>query len=255
MINQEAVRRGIHHVALGAVGSTNDEAMARARRGDPLPVWVTAERQITGRGRQGAEWTSEAGNLYASLAVRVASRRLPELPLLASVALYDALIEQPGRINRRDLAIKWPNDLLLRGMKVSGILAESQADGDDLALAVVGIGVNLVHHPGEARYKATDFSAQGVPLDPADLFDSLSRNMALRLEHWQSSDDGFATIRTAWLERASGLGEPIEIRLPNETLSGRFDGMDSSGRLILHQAGQPDRLISAGEVFFPSRNW
>lgn len=256
MIDATAEASGFQHIALGPVGSTNDEAMARARAGASLPLWVTAERQISGRGRQGAHWTSESGNLYASLALSVASaRHLPELPLLAAVALHDAL---SGRLDAglaAKLAIKWPNDMLLDGRKVSGILAESQAAADGHTLAVVGIGVNLAHHPRETRYPATDFAAQGVIVEPATLFAGLHAAMAYRLDQWQGgSREGFQVIRTAWLERVSGLGKQIEVRLPGETLTGRFDGMDENGRLILHQPGRPDRLVSAGEVFFSEQS-
>ena len=173
------------------------------------------------------------------------------MPLLAAVALHDALSETLDAAAAPKLAIKWPNDMLFDGQKVSGILAESQAAADNHALAVVGIGVNLAHHPEDTRYPATDFAAQGIMLKPADLFASLVRSMAVRLDQWQGGDRaGFQVIRTAWLERVSGLGQQIQVRLPGETLTGRFDGMDDAGRLILCQPGQPDRLVSAGEVFF-----
>jgi BirA family biotin operon repressor/biotin-[acetyl-CoA-carboxylase] ligase len=256
MIEAMTAASGFHHVALASVGSTNDEAMARARAGADLPLWVSAERQMNGRGRQGAHWVSESGNLYASLVLRVASlRHLSELPLLAAVALHDALSDRLDAGAAPKLAIKWPNDILFDGQKVSGILAESQAAADNCALAVVGIGVNLAHHPQATRYPATDFTAQGVILEPATLFTSLDSAMAVRLEQWQGgSRGGFQAIRAAWLERVSGLGQQIEVRLPSETLTGRFDGMDDAGRLILHQPGRPDRLVSAGEVFFSDQS-
>lgn len=251
MIQNPAVERGFHHIALASVGSTNDEVMARARAGAALPLWVTAERQLKGRGRQGVPWTSESGNLYASLALRFGSvHHLGELPILASVALHDALgnLMKPDTVSR--LAIKWPNDLLFDGRKISGILAESRADEQGDTLAVIGIGVNLAHHPQSTRYPATDLAAEGIAIAPADLFAALNQTMSARLAQWQAgAGGGFPAIRAAWLERVSGLGEPIEVRLPNETLTGRFGGMDESGRLILQQAGAADRLISAGEVF------
>lgn len=245
-----AAASGFHHFALGAVGSTNDEAMARAGQGIPLPLWVTAERQLRGRGRLGAEWASEPGNLYASLALKLASlQNLPHLPLLAAVALHDALGERLA-VAARHLAIKWPNDILFDGRKISGILAESQAGKDGSAVAVVGMGVNLAHHPPTTRYPATDLANEGIDLAPGDLFASLDRAMAGRLDVW-AGGDGFGVIRDAWLERVYGLGEVIEVRLQAETLSGLFEGMDETGQLILRQRDGKARLVSAGEVFFP----
>lgn len=245
-----AAASGFHHVALGAVGSTNDEAMARADEGLPLPLWVTAERQLKGRGRLGTEWDSEPGNLYASLALKLATlRNLPQLPLLAAVALHDALVERLA-VAARHLAIKWPNDILFDGRKISGILAESRAGNDGTAIAVIGMGINLTHHPSATRYPATDLATEGIDLSAGDLFARLDRAMAERLDGW-AGGEGFGTIRKAWLDRVYGLGEPIEVRLQGETLSGLFEGMDEAGRLMLRQRDGNIRPVSAGDVFFP----
>jgi BirA family biotin operon repressor/biotin-[acetyl-CoA-carboxylase] ligase len=247
-----AAASGFHHIALGAVGSTNDEALARAGEGVPLPLWVTAERQLKGRGRLGAEWASEPGNLYASLVLQLdAPRNLPQLPLVAAVALHDALSERLA-VAARHLAIKWPNDILFAGRKISGILAESQTGRDRSTVAVVGMGVNLAHHPPATRYPATDLAGEGIVLGPLDLFAGLDRAMAGRLSDWDGGrEDGFRTIRDAWLDRVYGLGEPIEVRLQAETLSGLFEGMDEAGRLLLRRRDGEVRPVSAGEVFFP----
>jgi BirA family biotin operon repressor/biotin-[acetyl-CoA-carboxylase] ligase len=246
-----AAKSGFQHISRDSVGSTNDEAMALAASGATLPLWVTADRQLRGRGRQGAHWTSEPGNLYASLALRLGSvRHLSQLPLVAAVALHDALSACVENMSGR-LAIKWPNDILLDGRKVSGILAESQIGADKAVFAVVGLGVNLAHHPSSTRHPATNLAAEGYSLEPTALFVALDRTMSERLAQWQGGeDDGFQPIRNAWLDRVSGLGSRIEVRLPGETLTGRFDGMDETGRLVLNRPGQPDRLVSAGEVFF-----
>ncbi len=252
MAETVAAASGFHHIALGAVGSTNDEALARADEGIPLPLWVTADRQLKGRGRLGAEWASEPGNLYASLVLALdAPQNLPQLPLVAAVALHDALSERLA-VAARHLAIKWPNDILFAGRKLSGILAESHSGRERSTVAVVGMGVNLAHHPPETRYPATDLAGEGVVLGPSDLFASLDRAMAGRLSEWDGGrGDGFRIIRDAWLDRVYGLGEQIDVRLKAETLTGLFEGMDEAGRLALRQRDGQVRLISAGEVFFP----
>lgn len=252
MQTPESAPGGLRHIALGTVDSTNDEAMDRAIAGAELPLWVTAERQTVGRGRQGAHWTSEKGNLYASIAVDVmSSLRLSDLPIVASVALFDAICTHlPDELAAR-LSIKWPNDILLAGRKVSGILAESQSAGANAFHAVVGFGVNLKTYPAETRYPATDLAEHGVALKPELMFRALAVSMGDRLDQWQGSPkSGFAEIRTAWLARASGLGGPLDVRLPSETLAGTFQDMDGDGRLVLRLPDGDLRTISAGEVFF-----
>ncbi len=247
---------GVHRIALDVVESTNDEVMNRAAEGADLPLWVTAERQTVGRGRQGAHWASEKGNLYASVAISLdRGRRLSDLPIIASVALYDALCILLSDEFASRLAIKWPNDILFAGRKVAGILAESQNVGADGFHAVVGFGVNLKTHPKETRYPATDFATEGVILEPENVFHGLASSMGVRLVQWQDEPaTDFQKIRTDWLARASGVGRPIDIRLPGETLSGRFLDMDDQGRLILQLTGGEVRKVSAGEVFFTAND-
>jgi BirA family biotin operon repressor/biotin-[acetyl-CoA-carboxylase] ligase len=238
----------IRHVALGDVGSTNDEALAMAARGEALPVWVTARRQLAGRGRQGAPWISEAGNLYASLLL-ARTFGLPEaaqLPLVTALALHDALVAILS--DGAGLGIKWPNDLLLNRRKIAGILAESKILADGRPVIVIGCGVNCAHHPQGTRLPATSLLAEGGSVAPDELFAAFSSAMANRLAVWDSGV-GFGEIRAAWLDRAIGLGEAIHVRLPQTTIEGIFAGLDPAGQLILRDA-TGERMISAGELFF-----
>jgi BirA family biotin operon repressor/biotin-[acetyl-CoA-carboxylase] ligase len=247
---------GARRIAFAVVESTNDEAMNRAISGADMPFWVTAERQTVGRGRQGAHWASEKGNLYASAAFGVRTGwRLSDLPIIACVALYDALCDllPNGFANR--LAIKWPNDILFAGRKVSGILAESQKSGTDRLIAIVGFGVNLKSHPEDTRYPATDFAAEGVDLEPESVFRNLAASMGDRMHRWHDDPHGyFRQTRTDWLARATGIGRPVDVRLPGETLSGKFLDMDDQGRLMLQLDDGEIRRISTGEVFFTQQN-
>jgi len=238
----------IRHVAFGDVGSTNDEALALAESGEALPLWVTARRQLAGRGRQGAPWISEAGNLYASLllARSLDLSQASQLPLVTALALHDALIAILGA--DAGLGIKWPNDLLLNRRKIAGILAESKSLADGRPVIVIGCGVNCAHHPQATRHPATSLLTEGFTVNPDDLFAEFSKHMAGRLAVWDGGA-GFGDIRAAWLDRASGLGETIHVRLPRTTIEGIFAGLDAAGRLILRQASG-ERTISAGELFF-----
>ena len=238
---------GFRLASYGPLVSTNDEALARARSGDPGRLWITAESQTGGRGRNGRRWQSEPGNLFASLLLidPAPPRRLPELGFVASLALAHALCAilgaDPG------LRIKWPNDILYHGAKLAGILLESVALPSGVA-CVVGIGVNCASHPREALYPATDLSeisareiAPNVALEP------LMTEMARWLDIW-SKGEGFDVIRTQWLALAAGIGETIEVARPQETLTGVFRTLDASGRLIL-QIGSGQIAIDAGDVF------
>lgn len=238
----------IRHVALGDVGSTNDEALALAAAGGSLPLWVTARRQLAGRGRRGAPWISEAGNLYASLLLArdFDLSQAAQLPLVTALALHDGLVAVLGP--DAALGIKWPNDLLLNRCKIAGILTESKVLPDGRPVIVIGCGVNCARHPQNTRHRATNLLAEGFKVTPDKLFAEFSKHMADRLAVWDNGA-GFSAIRTAWLARATGLGEAIEVRLPRTTIAGIFTGLDATGRLILRQAGG-ERVVSAGELFF-----
>jgi BirA family transcriptional regulator, biotin operon repressor / biotin---[acetyl-CoA-carboxylase] ligase len=231
----------------GSLVSTNDEALARARSGDPGRLWITAERQTGGRGRNGRRWISEPGNLFTSLLLidPAPPQRLPELGFVAGLALAHAL----RAVLRRDpgLRIKWPNDILHNDAKLAGILLESVALPSGVA-CVVGIGVNCASHPREALYPATNLSEiDGREVAPEIILELLATKMARWLDVW-SKGDGFDVIRTQWLALAAGIGETIEVARPQDTLTGVFRTLDASGRLILQcESGQV--AIDAGDVF------
>lgn len=150
------------HLALGDVGSTNSECMERAKAGNPGLLWVTAVRQTGGRGRRGRVWVSEAGNLYASLLLfdPAPAAVLGSLPLVVALALYRAIrAELPWAGDR--LSIKWPNDVLFDGKKVSGILIEAEQLADGRQAVVIGCGVNVSHHPDNPLYPATSLAEVG----------------------------------------------------------------------------------------------
>lgn len=238
-----------HH--LETVGSTNSVAMDLARAGEAGRLWVTADRQTGGRGRRGRQWVSEPGNLYSSVLVRDPGpvERLAELPLVAAVALARALeaaCDAEGRI-----ALKWPNDLIVDGAKISGILAESAFLGDGRLVAVIGIGVNVAHHPDLPGYKTTSLATLGWPADVERVFAFLADAFADRLAAWNGGS-GFAAIREDWLSRAWKLGEAVDIRQGDSIRSGRFVTLDAAGRIVLEGADGSRETFSAGDVAAPA---
>lgn len=231
-----------------AVGSSNDEAKALARAGAPGGTIIWADRQTAGRGRRGHAWASPPGNLYLSLLLRPAAppSRIAQLSFVAALGLGVALGEVAGPAF--DWRCKWPNDLLVDGKKLAGILLESETSAAGRAdFIVIGVGVNLQSAPGGTEYPATSLAAEGIAgILPADLLAAFLRHFDRWHECWRSS--GFAPVREAWLERAAGLGEPIRVRLERTTLTGRFLDLDADGALVLDTA-DGRRKIAAGEVF------
>lgn len=243
---------GARHTHYETLGSTNAEALALARAGERGPLWITARRQSAGRGRRGRPWVSEPGNLYATLLLTEPSapERAPQLAFVAGLALHDAVAGCAAALGPM-LRLKWPNDLLLSGEKLAGILIEGES-GPAFAVAV-GIGVNCVSHPDDAAFPAADLKTAGALVSPEALFPALSAAMARRLEQWRRGE-GFAAIRADWLKRAAGLGQEIRVRLPEREFSGRFEGLDAAGHLLV--AGPSGvTTVTAGEVFGLGSGW
>ena len=146
-LHPDAEASGVRLIAYDTLGSTNAEALARGRAGERGPLWITAARQTAGRGRRGNAWVSEPGNLYASLLLTDAApaAHLPELCFVVALAVRDALGGAAPELSSR-LKLKWPNDLLLDGAKLAGILIEAESLGGK-TITAAGIGVNCVHHP------------------------------------------------------------------------------------------------------------
>jgi BirA family transcriptional regulator, biotin operon repressor / biotin---[acetyl-CoA-carboxylase] ligase len=248
-LDPRASAAGVRLIAHEAVGSTNAEALTLARHGEHGPLWITAARQNAGRGRRGRTWVSEPGNLYASLLLTdpASPENWPELSFVAALAIHDALVEISPALKGK-LTIKWPNDLLLSGAKVAGILLE--AEGEAVA---VGIGVNCASHPSETDFPATDLAAAGVAVGPEQLFAALSAKLLGRLAQWNAGA-GFSTIRADWLARAAGLGEAIRVRLAEREITGRFEALSDTGGLVLRLADGNAETITAGDVFTLSGN-
>ncbi|PTW61126.1 biotin-[acetyl-CoA-carboxylase] ligase BirA-like protein [Breoghania corrubedonensis] len=166
--------------------------------------------------------------------------------MVCCVALADAVEAATGSLGL--VKLKWPNDLLVNGAKISGILLESEYMADGRLVVVAGIGVNCGHHPGDALYATIDLASLGYRVTPDDMFSRLAAAMASRLEEWQAGK-GFDAIRAAWLRRCVGIGAPVTVRLPDREIEGIFSALDEDGRLLL-ETNSGTMTISAGDVFF-----
>lgn len=240
-------------LALGEVGSTNSVAMEAARAGDPGPLWITAERQSSGRGRRGRPWSSEIGNLYASLLMidPAPLSALGQLPLVIAVGMRRALCDLP-RIEGERVRIKWPNDLLIEGAKCAGILVESERGADGRQIVVVGCGLNVELAPDDAPYPVTTLRRAGSEATVRETFLALASGVEWALDLWRQGRH-FSAIRAEWLAGAAGLGQPCRVNLSDRTLEGRFADLDESGRLVLETQDARRLEISAGDVFLLPR--
>lgn len=232
-------------MVLSEIDSTNAEALRRLPT-LTTPCWILALRQTAGRGRRGRVWTDPAGNFAATLAL---PRNDPPAMLalrsfLAALALQDA-ISAAGL--GAGLALKWPNDVLLNGGKLSGILLESGPGG-----LVLGIGVNLRSAPEAevgAAFPPVSLRAEtGVVLTPETLLDHLAPAYAQWEDRFMTY--GFEPVRTAFLSRVTRLGQDIIARTMRDEWRGRFETIDSDGALVLRTADGP-RAIPAADIFFP----
>ncbi len=227
---------------VGETGSTNADLLAAAEAGADEGLWLRAERQVAGRGRLGRSWSDGTGNLFASTIVRLqpGDPAATTLTLVAAVALAEAVARfAPGRVT-----IKWPNDLLIDGAKLSGILLER----GNAEAVVIGFGVNLASHPDLPDRPTTSLRAQGIEVTPPAMLDRLQARLAAWLGVWRQHD--LAAVRTAWEALAHSRGTALRVRLPDGgERQGAFDGLDSSGALRLRLRDGEVVLVHAGDVF------
>ncbi|MEQ8226642.1 MAG: biotin--[acetyl-CoA-carboxylase] ligase [Rhodospirillales bacterium] len=244
-------------VALDSVDSTNAEARRLAEKGPeetPEGTLVWAAEQTAGRGRRGRTWHSPKGNFYCSIVLR------PDVPLkdaaqfgfVASLAVFDTIgsLAQPGT----EAHTKWPNDVLISGRKVAGILLEAQGAASPEAepdFVIVGVGVNLVDYPEDVEFPATAMAEEGTRVLAPEFLEVFAKHFLAWTRMWV--DEGFPRVRKNWLWRCDQVGKNVEVRLANETLTGVFKDLDDTGALVLDTPDGP-RTITAGDVYFPQSN-
>ncbi|MFN7052807.1 MAG: biotin--[acetyl-CoA-carboxylase] ligase [Gemmobacter sp.] len=243
---------GVARHALPSVDSTNAYAASLAP-GLTGPAWVVAGEQTAGRGRRGRPWSSPRGNFYGSLVMK--PEGAPDMAALrsftAALALHDACVGLTGL--PQAFALKWPNDVLLNGGKLAGILLESSGAAGRVSHLVIGIGVNLIAAPPVEAVEAgavppvSLLAETGLRVTP----ETFLTHLAAAFAHWEArfTAEGFAPLRDAWLERAARLGERIRARTGTSERQGIFETIDATGALVLNIDGRRE-AIPAAEVFF-----
>src|SRR6267154_5515720 len=258
-LGSRAQSAGYHLAAFDQIGSTNAEAMSRARDGEPGPMWFVTPEQTAGRGRRQRAWIAPRGNLASSIldVMDVPPATAATLGFAAGLALESALQKLSVEANLRrgsgplKFALKWPNDVLAGGEKLAGILLEAEAVAASRLAVVVGIGTNVIAAPEGTPTPATSLAALGVHVGAEELFAALSHAWVEFRGIWDNGK-GFGEIRRLWLERAAGLGDPVAIQTGNATIAGTFDTIDEAGCLIVRTAEGKLLPIAAGEVYFGS---
>ena len=202
-----------------------------------------ADEQVAGRGRSGRKWVSLPDNLQCTLVFpsRLETRHIGQYAFLVAVAMQGAM-ELCGVC---DVSLKWPNDVLLAGKKIAGILIEVDQGDDAGAQLLVGMGVNVTNAPDGAAALNTSGQWHVTPRDFLDKFLAVFFPLKTQME-----DGGFADIRAKWLAHAHGLGGVIQVRLPTHCFEGVFEGLSDDGALYVLVAGETaPRVVYSGDVF------
>ena len=225
---------------LDETGSTNADLLALGcdvREGD----WLVARRQTAGKGRAGRQWEDGAGNFMGSTVIMLRpGDPLPQtLALVTSLAVAEAVGAVPGAPN---VMLKWPNDLLVDGAKLAGILLERAGDS-----VVIGVGVNLLHAPDVPGRKTAALTDHGARIDPVDFAELLADCFAATLARWRGG--AWDALRDAWLARAHPVGTALSVNdREGQPIVGAFAGLGVDGAALLRLADGTTRPIHAGDV-------
>lgn len=228
--------------------STSLEAKRRAERGAVQPLWILALRQRAGYGRRGAAWTQNEGDVAATLLFppEASGEKLPQLSFVAALAVFDSIRRYSPKAK---VSVKWPNDILVDGKKIAGLLLELVSPPTSPLIVALGVGVNIVTAPEIADYPTAKLIDYCVPPpSPCEFVKTLDEAFAAWRDCWQTC--GFSEIRSEWLSRAARLGERISVNLPGGTMEGVFEDLDLEGNLILSSA-EGRRSIAAGAILPP----
>ncbi len=253
-------------IVFDEIDSTSSEAMRTAKRGIVDSNYaVLAKSQTKARGRSGKNWQSRVGNLHVSLLIKPDKELelLPQLSFVTALAVYESIAslchshsslchsrESGNDIRGEDdiIQLKWPNDALVNGRKIAGILLESVKVENNYYL-IIGIGINITYHPDNIDQPTTSLISENLPpIEPQALLEKLIENFEKYYQIWHNN--GFSFIRKKWLEHAYKLHENISVKYQNDIVTGLFKDIDSTGRIILQLPSKKIISFSTAELFF-----
>jgi BirA family biotin operon repressor/biotin-[acetyl-CoA-carboxylase] ligase len=238
-----------HHFE--TLDSTNDQLLKMAEGGAPEWTVVVADRQTSGRGRRRRDWWSPEGNLYMSILLRpnVTPRQLLRLPVIASLAFLSAIGESGA-----PLTVKWPNDILLEGRKMAGILAESRCEGERVLWAVVGFGVNMIRPGDDIPIGLKNRLAFTYELEEGLEPEELAIRIAQGMKAWSGAmnEDGWSKAREEWSRRAL-LNTTYVYRDGGRDIEGVPVRLDESGGLVM-ETKNGEVTVYSGELENPIQN-
>lgn len=241
--------------AFDVLDSTNTTCAELARNGEVAGLVVVADHQTKGRGRRGRQWVSEQGNLFCSILMRptCSMQEASNVSFIAALAIYETVF---SLVSDQHLKVecKWPNDVLIEGKKISGILLETVLNPltNEFTGLIIGMGINICYAPDNTLYPCAylqEYARKEVTRE--DILTLLLSSFSQWWDRWQAN--GFGPIREHWLKNAKGVGETITVNYPNHSLYGTFEGLDSDGALILKHEGT-ETLVTAGDIFFNDTN-
>lgn len=252
MTNDLQLPDGFNLVAYDQIDSTNEEAKRLALKDASHGTIVWAQTQTDGHGRRGRPWVSGPRNVYCSFILKpdCPLNEASQLSFVLAVSVANTLNRlNEIQMNETKIHCKWPNDILMNGKKVSGILLETASTRDQqLNSVIAGVGINVEHHPADTEFPATSIHAEGLKnIRTVSVLEALCDQFARWYAIWRT--EGFQTIRYAWLDKAYGIGETASVRLAAASHSGIFEGLDQQGAMILNENGNR-RHIAAGDVYF-----
>ncbi len=235
----------MHDSIDSAVSEAKRLALSGAEEG--TLVWV--KEQTAGRGRFDHQWLSEPGNLHCAIVLRP-DESIAVTGQINYVAAVSLAIAIAGLVTpMTELRYRWPNDVLLNNLKVAGILLDPCAvNNGNVESLVLAVNVNVKSHPKDLDDGAANMHADGFSKSTdAELLESFSRNFLSWINRW--AEEGFGPIGKAWTQRANGMGEPIELQLAKETVSGEFVELDADGALVVKLADDTRRKVTVAEFF------
>lgn len=234
----------VRHYA--TIDSTNLEARRLFDAATRGPLWLLADEQTAGRGRLNRGWVSAPGNLYATLLLPVAApqKAVPQIGFVAALAVQRTVaMFAPAA----PVVLKWPNDCLANGAKISGILCEAFSAG----VVAIGCGINVAQAPQGLSYPATCLRTLGSAATVSDVFAAFRGELAAAVALWNDGA-GFSAIRGQWQSRAAGMGERVALSTGEVMVEGVFEGIGDDGALVIAKADGKRHVFHVGDLCIPS---